>query len=320
MWTVLRRTAAAVLACALAAAAQAQPYPSKPVRLLIAASPGGGTDGIGRVVAEALAAHLKQPVVAENRAGASGVIASEALAKSAPDGYTLMITQNGHITNPALFKKLPYDTLRDFTPVAPLGRSPLVLIAATGTGVKAVGELLAMAKRDPKSMTFAAAESSTRLAIEQLAQATGIAITPLQYKGTGPAVADVAGGHVNFSVTTIASVLPFRGSGKLNIVAVMAGERTTFLPEVQTLAEQGLPRIDLNGWWAIFAPSNLPPALLEQLNGAIRAVLATPQLRERVQRFSADVWIGSPQELDAFIRREIPAIQALAKKAGIEPE
>jgi tripartite-type tricarboxylate transporter receptor subunit TctC len=311
MWTALRRAAAA---------AQAQPYPSKPIRLLIAASPGGGTDGIGRVVAEALAASLKQPVVAENRAGASGVIASEALAKSAPDGYTLMITQNAHVTNPALFKKLPYDTLRDFTPIAPLGRSPLVLIAATGTGVKTVSELLALAKRDPKAMTFAAAESSTRLAIEQLAEATRIPITTLMYKGTGPAVADVAGGHVNFAVTTIASVLPFRGTGKLNIVAIMAGERTSFLAEIPTLAEQGLPRIDVNGWWGIFAPPNVPGAIVEQLNGAIRAVLENPQVRGRIQKFSADIWIASPQELDAFVRREIPAIQALAKKAGIEPE
>ncbi|HYR32866.1 MAG TPA: tripartite tricarboxylate transporter substrate-binding protein [Burkholderiales bacterium] len=312
--------AAALLALAWALAAQAQTYPSKPIRLLIAASPGGGTDGIGRVMAEALSAGFKQPVVAENRGGASGMIASDLLVKSAPDGYTIMITQNAHVTNPALFKKLPYDTFKDFTPIAPLARSPLVLIAATGTGVKTVKELLDLSKRDPRAMNFAAAESSTRLAIEQLAEATGIAITSLPYKGTGPAVADVAGGHVNFSVTTIASVLPFRGTGKLNIVAVMAGERTSFLPDVPTLAEQGLARVDVRGWWGIFAPPNMPPALVEQLNGAIRTVLSTPPVRQKIHNFSAEVWLGSPQELEAFIRSEVPAIQALAKKAGIEPE
>jgi tripartite-type tricarboxylate transporter receptor subunit TctC len=311
---------AAVLALVLATAAQAQTYPSKPIRLLIASSPGGGTDGIGRVVAEALSATFKQPVVAENRGGASGVIASEQLVKSAPDGYTIMITQNGHTTNPAIFRKLPYDTFKDFTPIAPLARSPLVFIATTGTGVKTLKEWLELAKREPRAMTFAAAESSTRLAIEQLAQTTGIAITALPYKGTGPAVADVAGGHVNFAVTTIASVLPFRGGGKLNIVAVMAPERTSFLPDVPTITEQGLSRIDLRGWWAILGPANMPSPLVEQLNGAIRTVLSTPAVRQKIENFSAEPWLASPQELDAFIRSEVPAIQALAKKAGIDPE
>jgi tripartite-type tricarboxylate transporter receptor subunit TctC len=310
----------ALLALAWAVAAQAQTYPNKPIRLLIASSPGGGTDGIGRVVAEALSGTFKQPVVAENRGGASGVIAAEQLVKSSPDGYTIMITQNGHVTNPAIFKKLPYDTFRDFTPIAPLARSPLVLIATTGTGVKTVKDLLQLARRDPRAMTFAAAESSTRLAIEQLAQAAGMTITALPYKGTGPAVADVAGGHVNFAVTTIASVLPFRGGGKLNIVAVMAPERTSFLADVPTLAEQGLPRIDVRGWWGIFGPANMPAALVEQLNGAIRAVLNLPAVRHKIENFSAEVWVASPQELDAFVRTEVPAIQALAKKAGIEPE
>jgi len=313
-----RITAALALACALGA--HAQSYPSKPIRLIIASSPGGGTDGIGRVVGEALAAKFKQPVVPENRGGASGVIGSEALVKSAPDGYTLMITQNGHTTNPAIFKKLPYDTFKDFTPIAPLASSPLVLIATNGTSVKSVKQLLELAKRDPQSMTFAAAESSTRLAIEQLAQTTGIEITALPYKGTGPAVADVAGGHVNFAVTTIASVLPFRSGGKLNIVAVMAPERTSFMPEVPTLAEQGLPRIDVRGWWGIFGPANMPPALVAELNSTIRAVLGSPAVQHKIENFSAEVWLGSPQEFDAFIRREVPAIQALAKKAGIEPE
>ena len=311
---------AALMALVLATAAQAQPYPSKPIRLLIASSPGGGTDGIGRVIAEALSGAFKQPVVAENRGGASGVIASEQLVKSAPDGYTIMITQNGHVTNPAIFRKLPYDTFKDFTPIAPLARSPLVLIATTATGVKTVKDLLELARREPRAMTFAAAESSTRLAIEQLAQTTGIAITALPYKGTGPAVADVAGGHVNFAVTTIASVLPFKGGGKLNIVAVMAPERTSFLPDVPTLAEQGLSRIEVRGWWGIFGPPNMSPALVQQLNGVIRTVLTTPQVRQRIENFSAEVWLASPQELDAFIRSEVPAIEALAKKAGIEPE
>jgi len=145
---------AAVLALVLASAAQAQ-YPNRPIRLIIASSPGGGVDGIGRVLAEALSANLKQPVVPENRPGASGVIASEALVKSSPDGYTLMITQNGHTTNPAMFKSLPYDTFKDFTPIAPIASSPLVLIATSGIGARSVKDMLELAKRDPRAMSFA---------------------------------------------------------------------------------------------------------------------------------------------------------------------
>src|SRR3954469_12803028 len=159
---------AAVLALVLATAAQAQSYPNKPIRLLIASSPGGGTDGIGRVIAEALSGAFKQPVVAENRGGASGVIASDQLVKSAPDGYTIMITQNGHVTNPAIFKNLPYDTFKDFTPIAPLARSPLLFIATRAGGEKPAKAGLGPGNGEPRSMTFAAAESSTRLAIEQL--------------------------------------------------------------------------------------------------------------------------------------------------------
>lgn len=310
-----------VLACSFAASAQAQSnWPNRPIRLIIATSPGGGTDVIGRVLAEALSTILKQTVVPENKAGASGQIASELLVKSPPDGYTIMITQNGHTTNPALVKKLPYDTVRDFTAIAPLATSPLVLVAATGTNARTLKDIVEMGKRDPKAMNFAAGESSTRLAIEQLAEATGTRFAALPYKGTGPAVTDVAAGHVNFSVTTMASVLPFKSSGKMNYVGVLASERSPFLPDVPTLAEQGYPGIEVRGWWGVFGPANMPPALVEQLNGAIRTALATPVVKQKIGNVSADVWLGSPAELDAFVRKEVPAIQRLAKKAGIEPE
>ena len=159
-------TAAALCAVAFDAAAQA--FPSKPIRLLIPASPGGGTDAIARVLAEALGASLKQPVVVENKPGASGIIASEALVRSPADGYALMIMQNGHTVNPAMFRKLPYDTLNDFTPVAPLAKAPLVLVSAAPSGVKTLKELTDLGKRNPGGLSFRSAEASTRLAIEML--------------------------------------------------------------------------------------------------------------------------------------------------------
>jgi tripartite-type tricarboxylate transporter receptor subunit TctC len=320
MRRALPRLALALASLALAATALAEPYPAKPIRLLISSAPGGGTDSIGRVVGDALSTLLKVPVVPDNRAGAGGQIASEQLLKTPPDGYTIMITQNAHVTNPAFLKKLPYDTVKDFTPIAPLATSPLVLVSSGASGVKSWAELVALSKRDPRSLSFAIAESSARMAVEQISDATGVKMVSLPYKGTGPAVTDVAGGHVNYTVTTMASVLPFKGTGKINFLAVLGGERSPFLPDVPTLAEQGVPGVEVKGWWAIFGPSNMPPAVVEQLNDAIRTALAQPQVKAKIHTFCADPWIGTPQELDQFVRREIPSILRLARKAGIEPE
>jgi tripartite-type tricarboxylate transporter receptor subunit TctC len=239
----LRRTLIiTVLAVSLGAPsleAAAQAFPSKPIRLLVPTAPGGGTDAIGRVLANTLTVSLKQQVVVDNKPGASGVIASEATARAPADGYTLMITQNGHTVNPATIKKLPYDTFNDFTPISPLARSPMVLISAAPSGVKTFKDMTELGKRTPSGMSVAAADNSTRLATEMISGATGIPMSSVYYKGTSPAVTDVAGGHINFSITTIASTLSQRGSGKVNYVAVLAPERSSFLPEVPTLTEQG---------------------------------------------------------------------------------
>ena len=317
--TLLAAIAAASL-CAVAADAAAQAFPNKPIHLLVPTAPGGGTDAIGRVLADALTVSLKQQVVVDNKPGASGVIASEATAHAPPDGYLLLITQNGHTVNPATIKKLPYDTFNDFTPIAPLARSPLVLIAAAPSGVKTLKDMTDLGKRTPNSMSVASADTSTRLATEMISGATGVAMTTVYYKGTGPAVTDVAGGHINFSVTTIASTLPHRTTGKINYVAVLAPERSSFLPEVPTLAEQGLPDIDVGAWWGIIAPANMPKPLVQMLNSAIRAALADPEVKKRLATLSAEPWAGSPEDFDRFIRKEAALIAKLAKKAGIEPE
>lgn len=310
----------AVVMCALTLDAAAQAFPSKPIHLVVPTAPGGGTDAIGRVLADALTASLKQQVVVDNKPGASGVIASESTAHAPADGYTLMITQNGHTVNPATMKKLPYDTFNDFTPVAPLARSPLVLIAAAPSGVKTLKDMTDLGKRTPNSMSVASADTSTRLAAEMISGATGVPMTSVYYKGTGPAVTDVAGGHINFSITTIASTLPQRTTGKINYVAVLAQERSSFLPEVPTLAEQGLPDIAVSAWWGIIPPANLPKPVVQMLNSAIRAALADPEVKKRLATLSAEPWVSSPEDFDRFIRKETALIAKLAKKAGIEPE
>lgn len=304
----------------IAPGAWAQAYPNKAIRLLIPSSPGGGTDAIGRVLAESLGTLLKQQVVPENRAGASGIVGSELLVKAPADGYTLMIVQNGHSMNPAMYKKLPYDTFADFTPITTLARSPLVLVASAATGVKSYRELVEFGKRTPNGLNFAAAEASTRLAIEMISDAMGMPVTVASYKGTGPAVLDVAGGHINFTVTTIASTLAQRGSGKINYLAVLASERTSSLPEVPTLAEQGVQGVEATGWWGMLAPPNMPKPLLQELNGAIRNAMSGAEVKKRLATLAADPWMGTPDDFDRFIRREAAQTLRLAKKAGIEPE
>jgi tripartite-type tricarboxylate transporter receptor subunit TctC len=320
MKKLLAATIAATIFCAAAFDAAAQVFPAKPIRLLIPASPGGGTDAIARVLAEALTASLKQPVIAENKPGASGVIASEALVRSPADGYTLMIMQNGHTVNPALFRKLPYDTFNDFTPIAPLARAPLVLVSAAATGVTTLKELTELGKRNSASMSFGSAEASTRLATEMLAGATRVPMTVVSYKGTGPTMTDVAGGHINFTVTTISSTLPFKTTGKIHYVAVLATQRSSFLPEVPTLTEQGLPDIEAMGWWGIFGPAGMQQPLVQRLNAAIRAALADAEVKKKLASFSVEPWIAGPEDLDKFVRKEVALTIKVAKQAGIEPE
>lgn len=298
----------------------AQGYPSKPIQLLIPTTPGGGTDAISRVLADVLGVLLKQTVVPVNRPGASGSIASEMLTRSPADGYTLQVVQNGHTVNPAMVKKLPYETFNDFTPIAPLGRSPLVLMGSAQSGVKTVKDLTELGKRSPASMSFAAAEASTRLATEMISGATGIPMTAVYYKGTGPAMTDVVGGHINFSVTTIASALPFGGTGKVNYVGVLASRRSSFLPEVPTLAEQGLPDVEASAWWGVVGPARMPKAIVQKLNAAIAEALNSPEIKKRLAGLSIEPWSASPDEFDKFIRHEVALNLKLAKRAGLEPE
>jgi len=294
--------------------------PTKPVRLIIPSSPGGGTDAIGRFLAEGLSTVLKQQVIPENKAGASGVVGSEILSRSAPDGLTLMIVQTGHSMNPALFKKLPYDTFKDFTPIISLARSPLVLISSSGTGVKSFKELVERGKRDPKTLNFAAAEASTQLAIVMLGNATRLPVNIAAYKGTGPAVMDVAGGHIDYTVTTIASTLSQKSTGKINYLAVLTPQRTGLLPEVPSISEQGVSDVESIGWWGVLGPPNMPKALVQDLNRMIRQVMETPDAQKKLQILATEPWMGTPESFDDYIRKEVASTLKLAKQAGITPE
>lgn len=303
-----------------AAAVAQEAFPERPIRILVGAPPGGGTDAVARVLADATAARLKQPVMVENRPGANGMIASEALVRSPADGYSIMVVQNTHTINPVLFKKVPYDVFDDFTPIGTLARSPLVLIASANTGVRSVDGLAALLKRDPKAASFGSSEASSRIAIEMIGDGLGVPLTVASYKGTGPTMQDIAGGHLAFTVTTIASTLPFKQSGKIDYVAVLAAQRSPFLPDVPTLAEQGLPGIESNGWWGVVGPAKLPAAIVGKLGGAIETALADPEVRRKLAALSVEPWVNSPERFDQFIRSDAASMKKLAVQAGIQPQ
>lgn len=310
--------AGAMLAWQGAAQAQNAFVPTKPIRLLISSAPGGGTDAIGRMLADAMSPMIGQQVVVENRPGAGGVIGSEALMRMPADGYSIIIIQNGHAMNPALMKKLPYDTLKDFTPITTLARSPLVLVGNRAINVKNIKDLVELGRRDPKTLNFGEAEASTRLAVFQLSQASKLPMNVAYYKGTGPAVTDVAAGHINYSVTTIASTIASKD--RLNYLAMMTPERSALMPDVPSVAEQGYPGIDAVGWWGILGPANLPRPITLELNRMMRQAMEKPESVKRLATIMAEPWFTTPEGFDQFIRAQINQTIALAKQAGIEPE
>ncbi len=300
--------------------ARAQFTAVKPMRLIIASAPGGGTDAIGRLLAESLSTLVRQQVVADNKAGASGVIASEELLRAAPDGLTLMITQNGHTMNPAIFRRLPYDTLRDFTAIATLARSPLILVANGKLPVTNVRELIDFGRRDQAGLNFGAAEASTRLAIHLLSRATDLSFAVVGYKGTGPTMVDVAAGHMNFTVTTIASTLPYRAGDRIRVLAVMAAEQTDLLPGVPSAREQGLAGLEAIGWWGILGPKGMAPELVAELNALIVQAMSAAPVKERLRGLAAEPWLGPPRVFEEHIQREIAQTLEVASKAGIVAE
>ena len=315
------RTAALVIAAIAVTVgfqtyAKAQVLPNKPIQLLIPTSPGGGTDAVGRALADALSVSLKQSVVPINKPGASGIIADQTAAHASPDGSTLLLAVNTHTVNPALYKKLPFDPLADFTPIASIGRSPMVLVAGRMTGVKNIREMLDLAKKNPESMSFGVAEASSRIAVEQLSQSTGVPLTAIPYKGTGPIATDLAGGTVNFSVITIAATAPLVSSGKIVFIAVMSPNRSSLLPDVPTLAEQGIAGAEVNAWWGLLGPAAMPPKLVDRLNEDVRAALANPDVKKRLLALSVEPWVLSPREFDGFLRTDVARTLGVAKRRG----
>ena len=309
-------------ALGIAGSALAQNYPTKPVRLVIAFTPGSSIDIVGRAVAAKLQELWNQPVVPENRAGAGGSIGSKVVVDALADGYMLLANSSAHAANPGIYAKLPYETMKDFTNLALLGSTPNVLITGTDTGWKSLRDFVAAAKANPGKLNFASAGigSGTHFNLEKLKIALGIDVVHVPYKGTPEAIGDTIGGRVCCYWAPLNAALPHVTGGKAIALAVSGPKRTTLLPNVPTVAEQGYPGFEYTLWLGLWGPAGMPADLAARINKDVNTALASADLRERLLKLGTEPGNMSIPEFTEYVRKEIDDTQAVLKAAGIKPQ
>ena len=314
--------AVALAAFSLQALAQPAAFPSKPVRLIIAFTPGSSTDIIGRAVAAKLQEMWGQPVVAENRTGAGGSVGSAAVLREAPDGYTLLANSSAHVANPSIYKSLPYDTLKDFANIAPLAGGPNVLIVSPQAGWKNLGDFIAAAKAKPGQLNFSSAGvgSGTHFAGELFKAMAAVDVVHVPYKGTPEAIGDTIAGRVCCYFAPINAALPHVNGGRAVALAVSSAERSKLLPNVPTIAEQGIPGFDYTLWVGLWGPAAMPADLVNKINGDVRKALASPDLADRLTKLGTLPMNMSPAEFTQYVRREVEDTAKVLKAAGIQPQ
>ncbi len=303
-----------------ASALHAQSYPSSAVRMIVPFPPGGGTDYTARLVGQKLSELWRQPVVIENRPGASTIIASDLVAKSAPDGYTLIMGSVNHTINPSLIAKLPYDTLHDFSPITVCVTSAYVLVVHPSLPARSVRELIALAAARPGEINYSSSGSSgpQHLAGELFKMMAKVDIVHVPYKGGGPAVTALVGGHVQMQFSTPVSALPHLESGRLRALAVTSLTRSEALPQLPTIAEAALPGYEAVTWWGLLGPAGLPPEVIAKVHEDVVKVLAMPDTREKLARQGVSPAGTSPEEFAAMIRRDIEKLGKVVKAANVK--
>lgn len=319
---IFRRALLVLAALAAVAPAAAQTYPDRPIRLVVPFEPGGGTDLIARVIAEAMRAELNQTVLVLNRSGAGTVIGTDYVAKSPPDGYTLLYSGVGLTFQPAIAKQLPYDVKRDFTAISITGRQPNILIVGPSVASTALTDIVALAKQKPGALTYGTAGqgSGTHIASDMLWQALGLQMLHVPYRGTSPALNDLIGGRIDLMFTTISSVAAQVQSGHLRAVGVSGAKRSPMLPNVPTIAEQGAGAFEYTNWAAILAPAGTPPAIVDLLAGAIGKALRNAAVIEKLDAQGVDATPSTPTETQAFFLSEVDLWTGVIAKAGIQPQ
>jgi tripartite-type tricarboxylate transporter receptor subunit TctC len=310
------------LMLALPGAVRAQAYPAKAVHVIISFPPGSSTDIVGRVVTQKLSEYWGQPVLAENRGGAGGSIGTAAVAKAAPDGYTLLIDSSAHAVSPAMYAKLPYDTLKDFVDIAPLAGQPNVLVVLPGSPAKSVANVIAEAKANPGKINFASAGigSGTHLNLEKFKLVTDIDVTHIPYKGTQEVITDLLGGRVDYYFAPISAALSNIRDGKLRPIAVSGARRSGSLPDVPTVAESGVPGFEFTLWFGVWGPVGMPADVVDKISKDVNRALADPGVRERLAKLGNDTMSMTPVEFSQFVRREVDDYARVIKAAGIKPQ
>lgn len=318
----LRKWAVAVLACALPALACAQSYPAKPIRFIVPYTPGGSTSNVARLVAQHLSESVGQPVVVDNRPGGNTVIGTEGLAKSPPDGYTILLVANTHAISPSLIAKLPYDPVRDFTPVATLVTTRLVLVVHPSLTANSLHEFLALAKARPGQLNFGSASmgGATHLAGELFNSVAGVRTVHVAYKGTAPMLTDLLGGRLQFALDTPITSIPHVRAGRLRALAITGKGRLAALPEVPSFEEAGLPAYAMEVWFAVLAPARTPQPIVARLNAEINRILTLAPVRETLLNQGLETYLSTPEQLDALIRSDIDKFAGVVRAADIKLE
>jgi tripartite-type tricarboxylate transporter receptor subunit TctC len=313
---------AALLAAALvlaSPAARAQSYPSRQITLVIPFAAGGSNDIIARAIGKELSDAWGQPVIAENRAGAGGVIGASTVAAAAPDGYTLLLVSTTFTINAAIKKSMPFDTAKDFTPIAFVARSPLLFVSSKNLPVKSAKDALALAKSKPGEITYASAGvgSINQIAAELIAQSAGVKLLHVPYKGGAPALNDLVGGHVDVYVSSMPQVQQLAQNGQVNALAVTSARRAQLLPDVPTLDESGIPGFDLSSWWGIVGPAEMPPDVVNKLNVAINKALTSAEIQKFMTSEGAEAKAMTPKEFGDLIHSEIQRWLKVGREANI---
>jgi tripartite-type tricarboxylate transporter receptor subunit TctC len=310
---------ALLLAIAGQAAAQ-QTYPSKPIRIIVPLVPGGSTNNISRFIADKMKETLGQLVVVENRPGGNSVIGSEAVARAAPDGYTLLVNSGTHVILPFVEPKLPFDVLKDFAPVATLSRVRYTMVVHPSMPAKTVKEFIAFAKSRPGQINFAASgtASGSRIAGEVFNLLGGVKMQMIPYKGGAQAVADLIGGHVQVAFNSPNLVAPLVGSGRLRALAVSGESRVSVLPQVPTFIEAGMPAYKEIGWQGLWAPAATPSAVIDRLNGEVAKIQNAPDMKSLYEKQGLESFISTPGQFDAILKEESAKIAKLVKEANLK--
>ena len=316
----MRQSMVLALTALCATLAFGQGYPNKPVKIVVPFTAGSATDILARTFGQKLSEIWGQPVVVENHPGAGGTIGAGIVAKSPPDGYTLLVHSAAQAYNPSIYPNLSYDTAKDFVEIVPLAGQPNVLVVAPATGFKTVGDLVAAAKKKPGEMNFASAGtgSGTHINGEKFRLAAGIEVVHIPYKGTPEAITDTMTGRVTYFFSPISAALPNVREGKLMALGVSTAKRSSTLPNVPTIAESGLPGFDYNLWVGMFAPAGTPADVVDKINADVARVLQAPDVRERLAALGAEPMVMTPAEFRKFMRDEIDELAKVVKAADIK--